>query len=353
MSKAPSPTTWFLRCLVWSLVCLAVTPAFAQSGRTSSKDTSNLLKIAEKLFLEGTQLAQKGKYEAALAKFRASYRIVPTAKAPKNERIRGTLHLLIGRTYHRMKQWMKARDHYRNYMRTMPNDSRRPKVKGWIRELQPHLITTLKLTVTPQGECVVKHPGGVWKGAAPASVSVEAGAVQVSCRAQMYKPGRLSFSLPPKRVTIKQLELQPLPKLPPPPADNRWVGIVIGAVGLAAIATGGVLGGVAVSERETAIKLRDEATTGTDSTNAWQTFEGAQQKAMLANVMYAAGGGLAITGVILYFVLMPRARTTTPTALRSTNKRMVYRFWQGTHKYESSVSSEQTALFHRLSKTLP
>lgn len=290
--------------LLVALSLFGTTPAVAQPKKDTG--TSNLLRIAEKLFLEGMRLAQQRRFEDALAKFRASYRIVPSAKEPKNERIRGTLHLLIGRTYHRMKRWTLARDHYRLYLGMMQQDRRRPKVLAWLKEIRPNLMATLRLSSTPSGRCVVTFPGGKWEGTPPASIKVESGKVSIRCSAEMYKAKSMHIAIAPKESKDALFELEKLPAPPPPPQDLRWVGAVIGGLGLAALASGGVLGGLALADQDNALSAAQNAQNGDDTFNAWRTHREGEQKAFVANIMFISGGVLAVTGVILYFVLIPR-----------------------------------------------
>lgn len=329
----PSIVRLYLYICLCGLFFLAPSWSYAKK-KASDSGVQNLLKIAEKLYVEGIRLAQQKKFEEALAKFRASYRIVPPANEAKNNHIRGILHLLIGRTYHRMKQWSKARDHYRKYLKILRKDARRAKVKRWLHQLYPHLSAHLNVQMQPTGSCSVLHPRASWKGKVPARIQVESGRITLECSSPGYKMERRQIQIRPKQNYTLKFKLLPLPK---PPPDLRWVAFSIGGLGVAMVATGAVLGGLALMHQNEAFQVLDGATDGHESGNAWDLYRNGQQKAGAANVLYASGGGVVLTSILLYFVFRPKVSHSKQ--VRNTVSKHTLHSKKSTHLYTSSVFS--------------
>ena len=83
---------------------------------------------------------------------------------------------------------------------------------------------------------------------------------------------------------------------------------MVGGVGLLFVASAGVIGGLALHDQQQGL-VALEGNTKDASEEALTWNDQAQRKALLSNVFYGVGGGLVITGVILYFVLRPRTRS--------------------------------------------
>jgi hypothetical protein len=94
----------------------------------------------------------------------------------------------------------------------------------------------------------------------------------------------------------------PAPRAPDPETSGsparRWVGVALGAAGLASVAVGGAFGLAARSKANTAHQLCDgnvcNGQAGVDAARAgWRD-------ATIANIAFGSGAALLLTGVILY-----------------------------------------------------
>ena len=134
-----------------------------------------------------------------------------------------------------------------------------------------------------------------------------------------------------------------IPRPPPAPTttsrDLRWVAYVVGGLGLATLGAGGVFGGLAASSfatREDAVAKAKETSDPQFTRQALEAEKATQQSSLAANVMFGVGGGVAIVGVILYFVLRPKALPGSGGAY----ERMIRR----KHAYESSPITSSESL---------
>ena len=84
-----------------------------------------------------------------------------------------------------------------------------------------------------------------------------------------------------------------------PGSGQRTFGYVLGGVGLAALATGGVFAYLAYDKNEQSLEhcLRDEP--NACSVEGESLREDAASHATIANIGIGAGGGLLLTGVVL------------------------------------------------------
>ncbi|MCB9638904.1 MAG: hypothetical protein H6728_09180 [Myxococcales bacterium] len=272
--------------------------------------SSGLLKEAERLWREGLVLARQRNYTEALTKFLASRRLIP-AQEKKNNVARALLSYYIGRTYHIMKKALPARDNYRSYLRLAPKGKHRKRILVWLKQLYPEIRARLLLDTVPPALCRIKHPGGEHTAQTPISQEVEAGALYIQCTKKDYLPEEMRITLTPQQEQNLRLALRPKPKPrkiapPPKPVEQRWIGYLVGGIGLAALAAGG---GFGVS----AMLLDQEAHTNRDlrsaesSRLALDQYNQAQSNATIANILYVTGGVLAVTGVIIVIAVWPRA----------------------------------------------
>lgn len=320
-----------LACGVWLLFSSIAWGQKPSEDLTFSPEAGALLKESARLFREGVELARQKQYREALAKFLASYRLIP-AQDTRQIKIRAELATFIGRSYHLLSDIFKARDFYRLSLQLDTQGRQTPRAEAWLKEIIPQLRATLLLTTQPpQAECTLTHPGGEWKGVTPAKIEVEAGRLKITCALAEYHPASqiadiriqaektVALTLKPLPVILPVRPPPPRPTLPPPP-DRRWIGIAIASVGLAALAGGGILGGVALSQRSQADDLAAQATTPTDSLAALQTFQQAQTFATTSTILYLSGGVLAATGLVLILILKPSLPNPPATSSLLTPK---------------------------------
>lgn len=101
--------------------------------------------------------------------------------------------------------------------------------------------------------------------------------------------------LPPEEVPMA-----PPPPPPPPPEPNhrRRTGFVVGGIGVAGLAVGGILGLVARSDWKSADCPANRCKTAADQSSA----ESAKSKATASTVGFIAGGVLAAAGITLVLI---------------------------------------------------
>ncbi len=309
-------------CLLFFAAPNAMYP-FGATGGISFAATNvddPLLKEAERLFLEGQTLARKARYQEALAKFLASYRIVPSKTTSRHQKIRSTLLFLIGRTYQLQKQFADAGLYYRKYLKVGKRKRFRTLARRFLKKLWPYLKATLQIQAaeaqSAEGlSCNLQEPRGSFVVSVPETKEVEAGEIVVSCSRAGFLSFRRKLNLAAGQTQTLLVKLSPVPsQRPTPPTaqgprDLRWVAFLVGGLGLATVGVGGVFGGLSVAARssgEEAILQAEQSGLATDTRKVLAADQEAQQHATTANVMFAVGGGVAIVGVILYFVLSPR-----------------------------------------------
>jgi len=332
----------------------------AHAQKKKDKVPDLIFKDAYRLFSEGRVLVRQKRYSEAVSKFQASYRVLNSEK-PSHQIVRNALHLYIGRTFHLMKKYTKARDNYRQYLSLVKKGKRREKVEGWLASIAPHLSATVDLKSTPSAECEVKHPGGVWKGSSPAKIKVEAGEIKIRCEKEKYAPQRANLQITPHTSSTQNFILVLIPpkrikpKIPveAPKANRSWIGLVVAGAGVAALIGGGVVGFLASNDSQESAKQREALLqkgnmTIEDTRTIKELDQQAQNKAFIANILYASGGGLAITGIILYLVLRPSGKAASRATSKSIKKRDIHAFCSFVYQKKCRIIPPSYSNIHRI-----
>lgn len=335
-----SPLAWSLPARKWKDFSLPVTSDIQgqrslSSGRKVAESSDDpLLKEAERLFIEGRQLARRGEYSRAVAKFLASYRIVPSRKEARYQKIRSTLLFFIGRSYQLQKQNRQAGTYYRRFLQTSPEPKTRQLALDWLKEMWPSLRAVVVLTGADGIQCSVTEPRGTRDITLPTRIEVEAGMVRLVCRADGFQEKTLQFQVEPQSEPQQEVVLLPKPTVvtpvTPTPRNLQWIGWVVFGTGVVVAGVGGIFGGMSSAARssgESAIEQAEKTKDVAFTRQALQAEQQAQQHATTANVMFGVGGGVAILGIILYFVLKPRTTSVplskhSPRAAVRMNRRM-------------------------------
>ncbi len=101
------------------------------------------------------------------------------------------------------------------------------------------------------------------------------------------------------RVPAGRLRLETASAQAPPPPPSRAPAYIVGAIGLAAIAGGGIVGAIAASDLSTGQNPKTPVQTAqTDVTRAGT-------EGLTADLLFGAGGAVVLTSIILWIVETP------------------------------------------------
>jgi hypothetical protein len=127
-------------------------------------------------------------------------------------------------------------------------------------------------------------------------------------RETIEQEARAKANVPPARPRTEV----PAQAAPPPPENpSRAPAYVLGAIGLAGLAAGGVFGALCESDLSTS----KDPTIGVSNAAAKNSSAGAE--GLAADIAFAAGGALALTAVFLWFAEAPHDTQAVVTPLPS------------------------------------
>ncbi|RYZ09802.1 MAG: hypothetical protein EOO73_02665 [Myxococcales bacterium] len=294
--------------------------ARAQEPASTSTSTASARASAEALFEEGVRLSEQNQHEEACRKFEASQAL--------DEAV-GTLLRLADcreRTGRYASAWARFREagslaetqgmKDRARIAAVRSAALEPKLSRIVLEVPPAPPAgyTLKL-----GELTV--PSGSWGTPLP----LDPGTVSVEAAAPGYVSYRRYVAIPAEqgarvKVTIPPLEARPpevarsivvRAEAPPPPAPKpvangngaytaRVVGLSLAATGGVGLAAGGVLGVIAKRRNDDA-RAECPGSPRECTPRGAQLRDESERLTTYAVVSAAAGGGLLLTGLIVYF----------------------------------------------------
>jgi hypothetical protein len=280
--------------------------AFAASPSAWAQTQTRDPVAAEALFRDGRAAADAGNFAAACPKFKASYGLDPAV---------GTLFNLAD-CEERVGQLAAAWQHFHQLLDQLPaGDDRRPYAQTHSQQLEPR-VPRLRVVLehgAPQDAEVTRDGerlGGALLGVA---VPVDPGAHRVVVHApdradKVYEltvaekaqqdlevtvgPVAPHTSAPPKAVVVR---------VPPPQKASplRTVGFVMGAVGLASAAAGGIFGALALTDNGKSNASCQGSVCSTQQ--AVDLHERAKTEALVADITLF--GGVALVAVGAVFVL--------------------------------------------------
>jgi hypothetical protein len=267
---------------------------------------------AQQLFEAAMADVEKENFDAACPKFRASYEADPKASVILN----------LAQCYERIGKTASAWGAYKEAVvlaKKAQKDEWTKLAEERIAAITPKLIT-LSIVVPPEsvvGGLEIRRDGtpllrGEWEVAIP----IDPGEHAVEASA----PGKESWSRlvtalegdAKLTVSIPVLRDLPKPDVPPPPIAERpvappipfWntqrtVGLIVGGVGLATMASGLVLG-LAASTRYDSARSECNAGTTRCPPDAVARSEGAYDLATASTVTFVAGGLVLVGGGVLF-----------------------------------------------------
>ncbi|MCC6554648.1 MAG: PEGA domain-containing protein [Polyangiaceae bacterium] len=295
-------------------LALAAPPALAADpdARPNPEDAA----LAEALFKEARELMRKKDYAAACPKFAESYRLDPALGAQLNlascHELEGKIATAWGEFSDAAARALRAKDRTREKFAREKADA-----------LEPRLPKLVLLMPSPPKELLLSRDDATLRAASLGTpLPIDPGPHTVSAEAPGYK--RWTKEIQVREGEVLRLEIPALtpeekaspaggPRPDGPRADagpdaagpssgssgRRIAGVVVGAVGLAGLAAGGVFVGLTASKKSSA----DDGGCDGDhvcTAEGIAEIEDARLFANVANLALGAGAALVITGGILY-----------------------------------------------------
>ena len=289
----------------WLAVCIAVI------GRPAVSLGDERLERARALFHEGNRLHDQGKFEEALAKFRAAHRLHPTYR----------IELNIADTLDKMGRQAEAASALERFLEHAPAGAELvAEASQRLRELKRALARLQVRCAMPDANVRLD---GQWLGPSQQARSsyVKPGRHVLTVSKRGYQTHRAELDLgagTEKSVDVRLLPepaaAPPLPvaRLPRPeprdlprPRTRAWAYSTL-ALGVALGISAGVFYGVGKSEGDAAFGSYMEARAQPDMDAYWQSVESAKGKVIAGHVM--AGAATVALGVSVYLFVAARAR---------------------------------------------
>lgn len=279
---------------------------------------------AEALFSDGDKLMKQGKLAQACDAFEASNRIEARA---------GTL-IRLGECREQNHQIASAWSAYKDALVRVKDPKKQKIATAKVGELEPKLsyltIDVAKLDgleITRNGKSL---DPGLWNRAVP----VDGGDYALAATAPGHKPWKQSVTVPITNgtvvVTVPALEAEPVAAparqhdvlirtgyLPPEPEPStfttrRKIALGVGVVGVGALVAGALLGSSAKHAQDDAFALcPDAAMPCAQAAAANAKISTAHDRALEANIAFAAGGVAVIAAGVLWFTGSPERPART------------------------------------------
>jgi len=301
---------------------------------------------AEALFDDARKLMEQGKYAEACPKLAESERLDPGV---------GTL-LNLGECYDKNGQTARAWETFREAEALAGRNHETARATyahkrvGELEKRVSRVSIVVPVEVRVTGLQVMSDGAFVSEPLWGVSVPIDAGTHVIEARAPGYVTWKSTFEASGKGVqivTVPALERNPAVDTPPTQPQPRPVattttpapvpapvapapdvpvvgsgqktaGIVVGVIGVVALGTGGVFGGLAMSKDSTARSAGCDANTCPDS-NSLNASNDAQAFARVSTWSFILGGVALVGGVVLFLTAPKPAKVGwMPGALRGT-----------------------------------
>jgi hypothetical protein len=280
---------------------------------------------ADALFRQGRQAAERGDYDTACARFQESFKADPAT---------GTL-LNLGDCEEHRDHLATALRHYQTAMGKLTlNDDRLSIVNERVTSLRGRAARVfIKLDSRAPSSTVVTLDGTQVPPARLAeSLTVDAGQHTIVVRADGYADNTFGFDAKDGRTS--EVEVAPgdksagVTEAPTPPASDepapapapaaeeapsssrKTIGFVIGGIGLAGLAVGGVTGAMAIGKESTRKSNCDASDvcnqTGYDAAQSGKTLAGISTYAFVA-------GGVGLAAGLFLVLTAPSSPSTSPS----------------------------------------
>ncbi len=254
---------------------------------------------AQKLMTQGNQAAGDGDYLVALERFQGAY---DRFKSPKILINIGTMLRLLGRN-------VEAAGVYEAYQRDPGADPARAKDLQRILGEIDAVVGRVRVQVN-RPDASVRLDGRELAGlVSGAVVRVEPGEHTLVANHPSFPPSVVTVRVAPREERPVSLLLLPLEQRTVVvertyTGPQRTIGVVLGGIGLAGLAAGGVAGIIAaVKNHAAAAHCFDNTVCDADGASLGAT---AKSSATASTIALSAGGGLLVTGVVLFLTAPKR-----------------------------------------------
>jgi hypothetical protein len=305
--------------------------ASASAAASSKPVTDEGKKEAGERFKRGVKLQEEGNPEAAIIEFERAYQLAPNYRVLYN----------IGVIYRDRGDKASALRTFEKYLADGGSEidaKRRKEVEADVTRLRDVVaLVTVKVNVPGVDVTIDDNPIGASPFAQPILVNVGRRRFEASKEGYTTQSKFLVLAGGDKQtleLTMKEIKSAPAttvimssapppPTAPPPPsattppapvdsgAGQRTVGYVIGGVGVAGLALGGVMGLLAHSNWNSANCTNRLCT----STEAQDKANSANSQATVSTVAFSLGGLATAAGIVI-LLLAPSAPETSATASR-------------------------------------
>jgi PEGA domain len=255
------------------------------------------------LLQAGNALIQTGDYVEALDKFNQAYALVPSPK----------LLLNIGTTLRYLGRNAQANDTYEQYLKDPDHDpTREAEIKKIIRELYGS-TGRVRIVVKTEGASVKLDNKPIGNAPLDYDTRLDPGDHTVVVDKPGMSPAVLTIQV--KSGIALALSPEPTPaKLITTTVESgtnqRIAGFVIGGVGVASVAVGGIFGGLALSANNSAKKECSKAEPTICSARGVELGNTATMRATISTATFVSGLGLAALGTIL-IIAAPSGKKTS------------------------------------------
>ncbi|MFO0587774.1 MAG: PEGA domain-containing protein [Polyangiaceae bacterium] len=342
--RRPSILLALLLSAVTAGAATAQTPATSPSATASASttasasangaDTEAMTDKARDLFREGTKLYRAQKWAQAEAAFEAAWALT-------DKKSKGLVNNL-GQTEMHLGKWREAAEHLTTARRLAgKNDKQLPDIERDLAEAKKK-VGTLNVTASVEGARVLVGEQVIGKAPLEDPVFVEPGKVTLSALLEGYQGVKVEVEVSAGQEMPVTLELQKPNAAPSatatasaaptadPPARSMVPAFVIGGVGVAALIAGGVLIGVAESDRGDlrasapkdangnllCWKTPAEGSTTLPACDAWRAKGAGINTEGNAGIGLLIGGGVALAGAAFYWLWASKPRAPEHAAER-------------------------------------
>lgn len=283
------------------------------SGHAAADESDSDARVrAQQLFESGLADAMAGRYADACPKFAASQAADPKTSTLLNL---GRCYESLGRIASAWATLREAEALARKDGRSVLEDTARSSAEALASRLVRITIVVPSAARVP-GLVVLRDGKKIEEAEWNVAIPADAGDHEIKAEAPHYKEWRANVKLETsdRSLEIPRLEAAPRPSSSPPVVADRnsWTplrttGVVVAGAGIAALATGFVMGLVAKSQYDDA---RATCPAVDDcSREAVSDSESARSLATAGTITMIAGGALAAAGGVM-FLLSPRRQTS-------------------------------------------
>lgn len=262
-----------------AVTLLAATPApsLAQAGMGE----------AERYFADGERLYGTGDYESSLASFQRAYDLL------EGNPNRFLVLFNMGRCQEALFRYREAMATYQRFVAEATSGPVQ-EARQRIIALQADLATLQISSNTAATVWIDDHDTGE---RAPGNVQVSSGRHVIELRARGYAPSRQDVQIAPRTAVPLSFSLESTFS-----GLSPAFALTVGGLAVASVGVGVAFGAIAMGERATL----DDRLASMDPRERFQVTQSAidamQQNALIADVLFGVGGGLAIAAVVMLFL---------------------------------------------------